>query len=213
MNAMEAYAAPADLADAIREVLSASPEPLTLAKIRERLPAPYNDRKLQEVADVLQRQVAANVIVPCPKYRGSQDRYWDRPLREHAKITLRGALSNGALAWSDLRKKFPKYMRHLAESVLNEELAKGTIHRHPPASPRGGFRFALEPADLRPFALIQLEAALARLVERGFSLSDARAAFMHLLQESEWAEDAPSETALTVGAAPIDAASWNSPTY
>ena len=67
MNAMEALSAPADLADAIRELLSASPEPLTLAKIRERLPAPYNDRKLQEVADVLQRQVAANVIVPCPE--------------------------------------------------------------------------------------------------------------------------------------------------
>jgi hypothetical protein len=106
-------------------------------------------------------------------------------------VVLRGALADGPIPWSDLRKRVPKYMRHLAESVLNEELAKGAIHRHPPTSARAGFRYALAAADIRAFAMTELEAALARLVERGFSLSDAREAFMHLLQEAEWSEDAP----------------------
>src|SRR5262245_54939351 len=124
MNDTDAVSTPADLADAIRNLLTLSNEPLTLAKIREKLPAPFDGRNRQEVAEVLARQVAASVIVVCPKYRGSQDRYWDRPLREHAKIVLRTALAERPMAWSELRKKFPKYMRHLAESVLDEELAK-----------------------------------------------------------------------------------------
>ena len=31
----------------------------------------------------------------CPKYRSSQDRYWDRPLREHAMVLLYEALHGG----------------------------------------------------------------------------------------------------------------------
>ena len=212
MNDTEAVSTPADLADAIRSLLTKSREPLTLSKIRDGLPAPFDGCRTQEIAEVVERQVAASVIVVCPKYRGSQDRYWDRPLREHAKVTLRDALLAGPMPWSELRKTFPKYMRHLAESVLNEELAKGTIHRHPPISSRGGFRFALEPADLRSFARTELDAALARLVERGFSLGDAREAFMQILQVSEWSDDAPDEPAVTIGAAHIDSETWNTST-
>ena len=180
-----------DLVDAIRAIFKASLEPLTVQKIRERLPVPYDDMRLAELKDVLQRQVAASVFVICPKYRSAQDRYWDRPLREHARVLLLAALHDGPVPGADLRKKFPKYLRHLAESVLNEELAKGAIHRHPPASSRSGFRFALERPDVRAFAAKELECALARMTKRGFALSDAREAFMQLLQDTEWADDAP----------------------
>ncbi len=198
-----------DLVDAIRVIFKTSKEPLTVNKIRDQLSAPFDHLGVAELTDVMKRQVAANVVVICPKYRSSQDRYWDRPLREHAKVLLRDALADGPIPGAELRKKFPKYLRHLTESVLDEELAKGTVHRHPPVSLRAGFRFGLERADLRSYATTELEEALARLVELGFALSDARETFMQLLQETEWAENAPDEPA-PVGVVTAESDSWNS---
>jgi hypothetical protein len=183
----------ADLVGAIHSILKQSSEPLTMPKIRARLRGVFQTIRLEDLTDVLQRQVAAQVLVMFPKYRSGQDRYWDRSLREHAKVVLRRALEESAMPWSELRKKFPKYMRHLAESVLNEELARRAIFRHPPTGPRMGIRFALRPPDIRPHAFKELEEALTRLEARGFSRPQAREAFMQLLQEAEWAEDVPSE--------------------
>ncbi len=180
-----------DLVDAIREVLRQSEEPLTVLKIRARLRGKFRAMRIRQLMDVLERQVAANVLVICPKYRSSQDRYWDRPLREHGKVVLQTALRDGPMSWPDLRKKFPKYMRHLAESLLNEELAKGIVFRHPSGSARRGPRYALQPADVRICAAQELLLLLARLQDRGFARADAREALMQILHEDEWADHLP----------------------
>ncbi len=146
---------------------------------------------------MLRRQVEAHVLVMCPKYRSSQDRFWDRPLREHAKVVLRESLRDGPASWSDLRKKFPKYMRHLAESVLNEELARGTLHRHPPQSARKGPRFGLQPADVRTYASRELQDLLGRLEQIGFAPTDVREAMMQFLQDDEWSDAETSTPART----------------
>jgi hypothetical protein len=182
-----------DLVDAVREVLRHSAEPLTVPRIRERLPMALRTIGIEELTDVLQRQLAAHVLVMCPKYRSSQDRYWDRPLREHAKVVLGEALRGGSMSWADLRKKFPKYLRHLADSVLNEELAKETIFRHPPTSARMGPRYALEPADVRSYANKELQEMLTRLAHCGFGRAEVREAIVQLLQEEEWAQYAVSK--------------------
>ena len=182
-----------DLVDAVREVLRQSVEPLTIPRIRERLPKPLGAIGIEELTDVLHRQLAAHVLVMCPKYRSSQDRYWDRPLREHAKVVLNEALRGGPLSWADLRKKFPKYVRHLADSVLNEELAKETIFRHPPTSARMGPRYALEPANVRSYVNKELHEMLTRLEHCGFGRTESREAIQQLLQEDEWAEYAVGE--------------------
>ncbi len=191
MADIELSAPQTDLVDAVRGILKASIEPLTVMKIRERLPAPFDGIRNEELAEVLQRQVAANVLVMCPKYRSGQDRYWDRTLREHTKVLLRSSLEAGPMPWAELRKRFPKYLRHLAESVIDEELARGAIHRHPPLSSRAGFRFALDRPDVRAYAAKELDDALTRLVERGFTLCDVREAFMQLLHEQEWTHEKP----------------------
>ena len=180
----------ADLVDAVHVVLQQSDEPLTLPRIRERLPEAFRSTRPEELAEFLQRQVAANVLVMCPKYRSGQDRYWDRPLREHAKVLIRRTLGGGPASWSELRKRLPKYLRHLAESVLNEELAKGLLHQHPPLTIRNGPRYGLEPADVRTYVNKELFTMLDRLEQRGFARSETRLALMHLLQEEEWAEPA-----------------------
>ena len=192
-----ALAAPhADLVDAVHSVLKQSDEPLTIPRIRERLPEEFRGIAPEVLADMLQRQVAANVLVMCPKYRSGQDRYWDRSLREHTKVVIRDTLRVGPASWSYLRKRLPKYLRHLAESVLNEELAKGSLHRHPPTTVRNGPRYALEPADVRTYIAKELSAMLQRLEQRGFPCSQTRMAIMQLLQEDEWAE--PAELAAKV---------------
>ena len=177
-----------DLVDAIRAVLKDSDEPLTIPKMRALLPVPFCSIRPAELAEALQRQVAAHVLVMCPKYRSAQDRYWDRPLREHAKVVVRTALADGPAAWSDLRKALPKYLRHLAESVLNEELARGTIFRHPPASVRQGPRYALQAADVRRYLDKELQELLARVQVLGFSRPEAREAIVQILQDEEWTE-------------------------
>jgi hypothetical protein len=181
-----------DLVDAIREVLKHSDEPLTIQKIRVRLPALFGSIRMAELAETLRRQVAAQVLVMCPKYRSAQDRYWDRPLREHAKVVVRMALADGPATWSDLRKAFPKYLRHLAESVLNEELARGAIFRHPPASVRQGPRYALQAADVRRYLGKELQDLLDRVQALGFSRPEAREAIVQILQDEEWTEREPA---------------------
>lgn len=181
-----------DLVDVIRMVLKASDEPLTINKIRERLPRPYDTIGRVELMELLDRQVAANVLVMCPKYRSAQNRYWDRSLREHAQVLLRESLAAGPMPWSELRKRFPKYLRHLAESVLNEELARGVIYRHPPATPHAGFRYATEPADVRRYVARELEESVARLVGQGLGMAEVREAYLHLLHELEWGDGNPT---------------------
>ena len=72
-----------DLTAAVQRVLAASDQPLTLSKIRSALSGNYRRIGLEELADVLRRQVAANVLYQYPKYRSAQDRFWDRPMRVH----------------------------------------------------------------------------------------------------------------------------------
>src|SRR5438270_3403257 len=118
-----------DLAAAVQRILAASPEPMTLSKIRARLPAAFRSLSLEELGESLHRQVAANVLFPYPKYRSSQDRFWDRPMPVHIAAVLHQVLEDGPLLWAALRRKLPAYALPLAESVLFEQTAQGLLHR------------------------------------------------------------------------------------
>lgn len=179
-----------DLVDAVRELLRHSAEPMTVRRIRERLPGELRSMRQEELTEAIERQVAAQVLFICPKYRSSQDRYWDRSVRDHARSVLQTALADGPMSWTDLRKKVPKYARHLADSVLNEELARGTIFRHPPTSTRMGLRYALSPPELRAYAAKELGEMLTRLEQCGFARVELREAIMQLLHEDEWSDEA-----------------------
>ena len=120
-----------DLVTALQQVLQASEEPLTLSKIRAKLPTRLREVELDELATVLNRQVAAQVLYPFPKYRSQQDRYWDRPMPVHIAALLHESLIDGAMGWSDLRRRLPAYAQAQAEEVLHEQVAKGKLFRHP----------------------------------------------------------------------------------
>jgi hypothetical protein len=201
-----------DLVDAVREVLRNSEEPLTIPKIRARLPGGFRAVTGAELTDIVQRQVTAHVLVICPKYRSGQDRFWDRSLRDHAKVALQAALADGPVSWPDLRKALPKYLRHLAESVLNEELARGAIHRHPPASVRQGPRYALQPAEVRRYVGKELQDLLARMQSLGFARAEAREAIVQILQAEEWAE-ADANGPAAAAAMPVRTGAWNPPLF
>src|SRR5262249_37595079 len=111
-----------DLATAVQRVLAASPEPLTLPKIRDQLPAPFRPASMAELADFLRGQAAVNVFYQFPRYRSRHDRFWDRPMAAHVATLLRVALEEKALPWSDLRRKLPGYAVAQAETVLNEQV-------------------------------------------------------------------------------------------
>jgi hypothetical protein len=207
---LTATAADTDLVTAIRRVLQESPEPLTLSKIRSALPTTFRSLGLESLAETLQRQVAANLLVQYPKYRSPQDRFWDRPMPLHIAQLLRSALENGPLAVSELRRKLPDYAKTQAEVVLEQEVAQGRLHRHPPANSRSGPRFGAEPADPKTFLSTELGALFTRLERLGFTRSQLRQGALDLLHDEEWGPPttpAPTATATT----PPSTAATNNP--
>ncbi len=195
-----------DLVAAVRRVLENSTEPLTLSKIRALLPPSFRSLSLDALGDVLQRQVAANVLVQYPRYRSAQDRFWDRPMRVHVAQLLRTALSEQPLAVSELRRKLPDYAKTQAEAILEEEVANGALHRHPPANSRSGPRFSAEPANPKTFLRNELPALFTRLETLGFSNAQLRQAALELLHEEEWGTVAvpPSTATDPIPAAPAE---------
>ncbi len=180
-----------DLVAAVRRVLQDSSEPLTLSKIRALLPAAHRGISLEDLAESLRRQVAANVLVQYPKYRSQQDRFWDRPMPVHVACLLRTTLEESPLAWSELRRKLPAYALTHAETVLQEQLAQGLLHRHPRVSSRGKERFGAAPPDPRDYLRDELGILFGRLEQLGFTRSQLRAGALELLHDEEWTPTPP----------------------
>jgi hypothetical protein len=175
-----------DLTAAVRRVLADSDEPLTVSKIRAALPGGNRRIDLEQLTDLLRRQVAANALYQYPKYRSAQDRFWDRPMPVHTANLLREALSEGPLAWPQLRRKLPEYAVTHAETALQEQIAQGRLFRHPPAGSRGGERYGVTPPDAREYLRRDLPALFSKLQQLGFSEPQLREAAMAVLQEEEW---------------------------
>jgi hypothetical protein len=175
-----------DHVSAIRRVLEASPEPLTLSKIRAALPAPLRSQGLEQLTDVLTRQVAANVLYQFPKYRSPQDRFWDRPMPVHLEYLLRSLLEERPLPWSEIRRKLPDYAKTLAEPVLENQVARGILYRHPPINSRTGPRFGIRPPDPKEYLRSELSRVFERLEQLGFTVPQIRAGAIELLHEEEW---------------------------
>lgn len=182
-----------DLASEAQRVLAASGEPMTVSKIRLRLQAPFRMAEIPELLDVLQRLVAANVLYQYPKYRSSQERFWDRGMPIHVAQLLRETLEAGPLAWSELRRKLPAYAQSLAESVMQEQLAQGLLHRHPRASSRGSERLGARPADPKDYLRQELPNLFNRLAALGFTRPQVRAAALEMLHDEEWECTPPVE--------------------
>jgi hypothetical protein len=195
-----------DLASEVRRVLAASPEPLTLSKIRAKLPVAFRGLGLEELGEGLRRQVAANVLVQYPKYRSSQDRFWDRSMPVHIAVLLRQALEDGPLAWPALRRKLPAYAVSQAESVLLEQTAQGLLHRHPSDKKRGGDRYGLQPADPRDYLRQELAVAFRNLESLGFSQAQLRAGALELLHDEEWSPTLPAGSESSAAAEAMDSA-------
>jgi hypothetical protein len=172
-----------DMVEAIRDVLRASDQPLTPTQVRARLPWPLRGFSLEGIRDTLSRQVAAQVLILYPKYRSDQDRYWDRPLRQHVEQLLRGILRDRPMTRTELRRRLPAYARILADNVLDALLAKSRVFEHPGSSRRAGPRLASYPADPRPHLHVELEALFGRLERLGFTRRQLRDATLTLLQE------------------------------
>jgi hypothetical protein len=186
-----APAAEGDLVVAVHRVLEASPEPLTLSKIRSHLPTAFRQMSLDDLGELLRRRADANVLYQYSPYRSQQHRFWDRPLPVHTAVLIHAALEEGPLTLSQLRRKLPDYARHLTEDVVRDQVEQGKLHRHPPAASRAGELYGLEPPDPRA----PLRQELTKLFDRvqkqlGFSRAQLRAASLELLHEEEW--DAPA---------------------
>src|SRR6516225_12110166 len=112
----------------------------------------------------------------------------------HVANLLREILEEKPLAWPQLRRKLPDYAVAQAEVVLQEQVAQGRLHRHPPAGSRSGERYGVAPPDAREYLRRELPTLFRRLQQLGFTDPQLREAAMALLQEEEWAEPEPEAT-------------------
>jgi len=176
-----------DLPEAVRAVLEKSEEPVTLPKLRSSLPGKLRSVSPEALAEMLRRQVAANVFHQYPKYRSQHDRYWDRPMPVHVAQLIRTVVEVEPLALPELRRKLPDYAKNLAEPVVNDEVAQGRLHRHPPASKRTGPRFGASRPEPREYLRHELTQVFHRLEQLGFTQSQLRHGALELLHEEEWA--------------------------
>jgi hypothetical protein len=203
-----------DLVAAVHHVLQTSDEPMTISKIRAHLPASLRTHTPEELAEILQRQVAAKVLCQYPKYRSQQDRFWDRPMGVHVARLLAVALGSGPLPWSELRRKLPTYAQGQAESVLEQQVSQGLLYRHP-RSGRVGERFGAQPPDPKEYLRSELMNVFTRLEQLGFRQTQLREGALELLHEEVWAsaptaagqtpahqdrEHAPEDVAAATGA-------------
>jgi hypothetical protein len=177
-----------DLVTAIQAILEASPEPKTLPRIHAALPVRLRSMGMDTLAEVLRRQVAAQVIVQYPKYRSMHDRFWDRPMEVHLAGLVRVALSERALSWSELRRKLPSHTRVMAAQVLEAMLGRGELFRHPPLEGRAGIRYSVHPPDTRLYLRGELTRLFDRLDSLGFTRSEVRATAIEMLHEEEWSK-------------------------
>lgn len=175
-----------DVVTAVRNLLAGSAEPMTLVRIRAGLPAALRPAELATLADGLRRQVSANVLYVYPKYRGPHERYWDRPMQVHVASLVRVIVNAGPLSWSEIRRKLPEYARSHACSVLEDLLAGGVLHRHPPTKRRNGPRFGLHRPDPKLYLRPELERAFAHLETLGFVRAELRQGALEMLHEEEW---------------------------
>ena len=180
-----------DLVTAVHRILSASPQPLTLAKIHSLLPAAFRSLSLSQLSEILERQVAAQVLFQYPKYRSAHDRYWDRTMAVHVGDLLRAVLQQGPLPWSILRRRLPIYAQAQAEAVLKEQLSQGLLFRHPRMG-RNAERYGLEPCDAKVYLRRELEGVFHRLEQLGFSQVQLKAGALELLHDEEWGTPAES---------------------
>jgi hypothetical protein len=182
-----ATATETDLVAMIQQVLQGSEEPLTLSKLRAQLPVSLRSTSLEALEETLQRQVAANVLYHYPKYRSPQNRYWDRPMPIHLAYLLRTTLHEKPLSLSELRRKLPDYAKTDAETILDQEVSQGRLHRHPPQSSRSGPRFGARRPDPKDYLDVELSGVFKRLHPLGFKQEELRAAALELLHDEEWA--------------------------
>jgi hypothetical protein len=187
-------AAEPDLGEAVRRVLQASGEPLTVSRIRSSLPAALRGISPDELSAYLNRQVTANALWQFPKYRSQQDRYWDRPMAIHVATLVREALEEKPLTLAELRRKLPAYAHNQLDSVVRDLLNQGRLFRYPKDG-RLGERLGSRPPDLKAYLRPELTAMLQRLSRLGFDIARLRAAALELLHEEEWAFVPPQPVA------------------
>ncbi len=181
----EAAAEP-DLGEAVRRVLQASSEPLTVSRIRSSLPAALRGISQEELTAYLTRQVAANVLWQFPKYRSPQDRFWDRPMSVHLVALVHEALAEKPLTLAELRRKVPVYAQNQLDAVVRELQAQGKLFRYPKEG-RLGERLGSQAPDPKTYLRRELTAMFQRLGGLGFSMADLRSAALEMLHEEEWA--------------------------
>jgi hypothetical protein len=197
-----------DLTAEVRRVLEASPEPLTLSKIRSHLPAAQRGIGLDVLTEGLERLVDANVFYRYPAYRSQQNRYWDRPMTVHVAQLIRDALAEGPLPWSQLRRKLPGYAlepkdKPVADAVLKDLVEQGKLYKHPTPGSRTGERFGLTPPDPKEPLRRELPVLFEKLESLyGFSRAQLRVASISLLQEEEWGPVEPAPNRAVAKAAP-----------
>jgi hypothetical protein len=160
-----------DVLDGLLETaLARAGTPLTAAAARQALPA----GKKPAVKAVLARLRALVAAGRIHRWPGKAEKFSAVEAGAFAREQVRQALAGGPATEAEVKKQVAKPAQSLVKTALAGLIAEGVVQRHPRLGARTPY--GLAPPDPLDYLRPEIEAALKRLVKRGFDESGLRAA-------------------------------------
>lgn len=172
---MKTSAVPADLDLLIRAVLERASKGLSAHQVHVALPRAARPSR-EAVAAELRRLAGAGAAHAWPG--GKSPLYGARPFEEVLRERVEALVREAPRTEAQLRKGVPAEAHPLVRQLIADLVGQGRLHHHPKV--RGREVFGAEPADPLPELRPLVEAAVARLVRKGFPEAGVRAALGRL---------------------------------
>jgi hypothetical protein len=126
---------PAELADAVLDVLTRKGPALTVSQVRDNLPRRCRLPNT-EITRCLEGLVAERKVYSWPPYRSQSPRFGAQPMEACARATMQRLLSEDAFTPHELigevREEVPGLPEDKCKQILDEVLAGGQVRKLPP---------------------------------------------------------------------------------
>ncbi|MFH0351812.1 MAG: hypothetical protein ACHBMF_07790 [Chromatiales bacterium] len=183
-----------DIATAILSLLAASPDPLSVSKLKAGL-RKRHDLPVQELEALVASHLGLGTVFRYAPLRGEGFRYWDRDRGHYLDTIIERELRGAALPIHTLRGRVARRVRDVSEGELSVRvgglLRVGRLHELPRAPGSRSARLSARPPDPKAYlsGLIQrlvqaIEEESLKLEACGLARSAIYAAARALLEES-----------------------------
>jgi hypothetical protein len=173
-----------EVREVILKELAAAEEPITATRLRERLRGQYRLPD-DQLADLLEEEVAQQRVYRFEPYGGKKRRYWTRPLDDYARIFIARLVSQRPLTRSEIRARTKAALRGCSDARqtdLLKRLVEEKQIRELPAVVGGRTKpYSAAPPDPRDYLEDAIVKIVKKLAEHGVTRESVLAAAVELV--------------------------------